>query len=168
MARVSAEGLQARQSVSETCATCHRDIRVQFNKRSHMPLPEGQMTCADCHNPHGSTAPALLKTESVNETCYQCHAEKRGPFLFEHPPVRDNCLNCHTPHGSNQSTLLVSPVPFLCQQCHTTTRHPNDMQTISSLGTGLHPDERLMGRACLTCHAQVHGSNNPSGPRFHR
>ncbi|MEJ1963877.1 MAG: DmsE family decaheme c-type cytochrome [Gammaproteobacteria bacterium] len=168
MARVSAEGLQARQSISETCATCHRDVRVQFNKRSHMPLPEGQMTCADCHNPHGSTAPSLLKAETVNETCYQCHADKRGPFLFEHPPARDNCLNCHQPHGSNQNTLLASPIPFLCQQCHTTTRHPNDLQTTASLGTSLHPDERVMGRACLTCHAQVHGSNNPSGARFHK
>ncbi len=168
MARVSAEGLQARQSISETCATCHRDVRQEFNKRSHMPRPEGQMTCADCHHPHGSTAPALLKADTVNETCHQCHAEKRGPFLFEHPPVRDNCLNCHKPHGSNNNTLLVAPTPFLCQQCHTSTRHPNDLQTPASIGTGLHPDERVMGRGCITCHAQVHGSNNPSGPRFHK
>jgi len=168
MAKFSAEGLQARQSISETCAGCHRDVRVQFNRRSHMPLPEGAMTCADCHNPHGSVTAALLKTDTVNETCYQCHAEKRGPFLFEHPPARDNCLNCHNPHGSNQSTLLVAPVPFLCQQCHTHVRHPNDLQTPQSLGGRLHPDERIMGRGCLTCHAQVHGSNNPSGARFHK
>lgn len=167
MAKFSAEGLQAKQSISETCASCHRNIRVQFDRRSHMPLPEGAMTCADCHNPHGSPTAKLLKTDTVNETCYQCHAEKRGPFLFEHPPVRDNCLNCHNPHGSNQSSLLVSPVPFLCQQCHSHTRHPNDLQTRQSLGNGIHPDERIMGRGCLSCHAQVHGSNNPSGARFH-
>ena len=168
MAQFSAEGLMARQSASETCATCHRDIRMQFNRRSHMPLPEGQMSCADCHNPHGSLTAALLKTDTVNENCYQCHAEKRGPFLFEHAPVRDSCVNCHTPHGSNQHALLVAPIPFLCQQCHSHTRHPNDLLTAQSLGPGANPDERLLARGCITCHAQVHGSNHPSGARFHR
>src|SRR3546814_6528048 len=79
MAQFSVEGLMAKQSINETCATCHRDIRQQFNRRSHMPLPEGQMACVDCHNPHGTINVALLKTDTVNETCYQCHAEKRGP-----------------------------------------------------------------------------------------
>lgn len=168
MAKFSAEGLMAKPSINETCATCHADIRSQFNRRSHMPLPEGQMACDDCHNPHGSRTPPLLKTATVNETCYQCHAEKRGPFLFEHAPVRDNCVNCHTPHGSNQHALLVAPVPFLCQQCHSHVRHPNDLQLPGSLASGPFPDERLIGRACLTCHAQIHGSNHPSGPRLHK
>jgi len=167
MAKFSVEGLMAKSSVNDTCAQCHKDIRLQFNRRSHMPLPEGQMSCDDCHNPHGTLTSPLLKTNTVNETCYQCHAEKRGPFLFEHAPVRENCLNCHTPHGSNQNTLLVAPVPFLCQQCHTNFLHPNDLQTRQSLGTGLHPDERVLGRGCLTCHANIHGSNAPSGVRFH-
>ncbi len=168
MAKFSAEGLMAKQSISETCATCHKDVRVQFNRRSHMPLPEGEMACDDCHNPHGSLTAPLLKTATVNETCWQCHAEKRGPFLFEHAPVRDSCLNCHTPHGSNQHALLVSPVPFLCQQCHSHVRHPNDMQLPGGLANGQFPDERLIARGCLTCHAQIHGSNHPSGPRLHK
>jgi DmsE family decaheme c-type cytochrome len=167
MAKFSVEGLLARASINDTCAQCHKDIRLQFNRRSHMPLPEGQMSCDDCHNPHGTLTSPLLKTNTINETCYQCHAEKRGPFLFEHAPVRENCLNCHTPHGSNQSTLLVAPIPFLCQQCHTNFLHPNDLQGRQALGTGLNPDERVLGRGCLTCHANIHGSNAPSGVRFH-
>ena len=149
-------------------ATCHNDVRQQFNRRSHMPLPEGQMACVDCHNPHGTLNASLLKTDTVNETCYQCHAEKRGPFLFEHAPVRDSCLNCHTPHGSNQHALLVAPVPMLCQQCHSHMRHPNDLFTPQQLAMGSGPNERVMGRGCVTCHAQIHGSNSPSGPRLHR
>ncbi len=168
MVKLSAEGLLAAQSINETCSTCHKDIRAQFNRRSHMPLPEGLMACADCHNPHGTLNPALMKTSTVNETCYQCHAEKRGPFLFEHAPVRDSCLNCHIPHGSNQHALLVAPVPFLCQQCHSHVRHPNDLQVPGGLADGRFPDERLIGRGCLTCHAQIHGSNHPSGPRLHK
>ena len=168
MGKFSAEGLMAKQSINETCATCHKDIRNQFNRRSHMPLPEGQMSCVDCHNPHGTLNAVLLKTDTVNETCYQCHAEKRGPFLFEHAPVRDNCANCHTPHGSNQHALLVAPIPMLCQQCHSHVRHPNDLFTSTSLRSGSAPDERIMARGCITCHAQVHGSNHPSGPRLHK
>ncbi len=168
MARLSPEGVLAKSSINEVCATCHQDIRAKFNRRSHMPLPEGQMACTDCHNPHGSITRPLLKTDTVNETCYTCHAEKRGPFLFEHAPVRQNCLNCHDVHGSNQQTLLVAPVPMLCQQCHTMTLHPNDLQSAAGLGTGPHPDERLIGRGCLTCHSNIHGSNNPSGPKFHK
>jgi DmsE family decaheme c-type cytochrome len=168
MAKFSAEGLTAQRSISDTCSTCHRDIRLQFSRRSHMPLPEGQISCADCHNPHGTINASLLKTDTVNETCYQCHAEKRGPFLFEHAPVRDSCLNCHMPHGSNQHALLVAPIPFLCQQCHSHVRHPNDLLTRSSLPGGGAPDERVMARGCITCHAQIHGSNHPSGPRLHR
>ena len=168
MAKMSPEGLLTKQSISETCAGCHRDVRAKFNRRSHMPLPEGQISCVDCHNPHGSITDPLLKTDTVNGTCYTCHAEKRGPLLFEHPPVRENCLNCHDPHGSNQQTLLVAPLPMLCQQCHTMTRHPNDLQTPAGFGTGSAPDERLMGRACISCHTNIHGSNNPSGAKFHK
>ena len=167
MSKFSGDGLLARQSINDTCAQCHKDVRNQFDRRSHMPLPEGKMSCVDCHNPHGSITEPLLKTNTVNETCYQCHAEKRGPFLFEHAPVRENCLTCHTPHGSNQHASLTAPVPFLCQQCHAQLGHPNELHTPASLANGAHPDERLMGRACLTCHAQIHGSNAPAGPKFH-
>jgi DmsE family decaheme c-type cytochrome len=116
MARLSPEGVLAKSSINAVCSTCHQDIRAKFNRRSHMPLPEGQISCVDCHNPHGTLTRPLLKTDTVNETCYTCHAEKRGPFLFEHAPVRENCLNCHDPHGSNNQTLLVLPLPMLCQQ----------------------------------------------------
>jgi len=167
MARLSPEGVLAKNSINEVCATCHQDIRDKFNRRSHMPLPEGQMSCVDCHNPHGTLTADLIKTDTVNETCYACHAEKRGPFLFEHAPVRKDCLTCHDPHGSNQQALLTLPVPMLCQQCHTMTLHPNDLQTVAGLANGQAPDERLIGRACLSCHANIHGSNNPSGSRFH-
>ena len=168
MAKFSADSLLAGNSINETCYSCHHEQRSQFRRRSHMPLAEGKVTCVDCHNPHGSIADPLLKMDSVNEVCYQCHAEKRGPFLFEHAPVTDSCLNCHAPHGSNHQKLLVTARPMLCQQCHTSIGHMNDLFTRGNLASASRPDPRLFGRSCLNCHVQIHGSNHPSGVKFHR
>ena len=60
MTRTSRTGLLREASVNETCFTCHKTQRLQFRKRSHMPLLEGKMTCVDCHNPHGSATDPLL------------------------------------------------------------------------------------------------------------
>jgi DmsE family decaheme c-type cytochrome len=121
MARFSANGALKKASITEVCQSCHQQQRAEFRKKSHMPVPEGKMTCEDCHNPHGSSTKRLLKADSVNELCYTCHAEKRGPFIWEHAPVRENCLNCHQQHGSNNDKLLVQTRPFLCSGCHSTT-----------------------------------------------
>jgi predicted CXXCH cytochrome family protein len=51
--------------------------------------------------------------------------EKRGPFLWEHAPVRESCLNCHSPHGSNHEKLLTTALPMLCQECHSPIDYPN-------------------------------------------
>jgi DmsE family decaheme c-type cytochrome len=136
--------------------------------------------CSDCHNPHGSTGPKLLKKNTVTETCYQCHAEKRGPFLFEHQPVPEDCANCHTPHGSNIAPLLKSRAPFLCQECHDGTHAsgtpagPNTagrqggLSTVGPSGATIYPSKNLVGNACMNCHRQVHGSNSPAGGYFQR
>ena len=98
----------------DTCFQCHKDRRAQMFRSSHMPLREGKMVCSDCHNPHGAVTEALLKKDSINDTCYTCHAEKRGPFLFEHAPVRENCDNCHDPHGTVNEYSLKFSRPRLC------------------------------------------------------
>lgn len=171
MTRTSASALLRRPTVAETCFTCHPAQRLEFRKRSHMPLLEGRITCTDCHQPHGSITDPLLRADTVNELCTGCHAEKRGPYLWEHAPVTESCLNCHRPHGSNHDSLLEAPVPFLCQECHAQPgllNHPGALQTRANLPLGPRPDERISNRGCLNCHAQIHGSNHPSGARFHR
>jgi len=151
-------------TAEEQCYTCHRDVRAETWKRSHHPIREGKIGCADCHNPHGSNTDKMIREVSVNEQCYQCHAEKRGPFLWEHPPVRENCLSCHTPHGSNHFKLQKTSTPFLCQQCHSNTRHPGTLYDGATLADALQPSNREFARGCPNCHAAVHGSNHPSSP----
>jgi DmsE family decaheme c-type cytochrome len=139
----------------ETCFQCHKDRRAQLYRSSHMPMREGKMVCSDCHNPHGSTTDALLRESSINDTCYKCHADKRGPFLFEHIPVRENCANCHEPHGSVNEYMLKVSRPRLCSQCHTID-HGSAIAGGPAVIQGF-------ARACNNCHTQVHGSNSPSG-----
>jgi DmsE family decaheme c-type cytochrome len=145
----------------DTCFQCHKNKRAEIWRSSHMPIREGKITCTNCHNPHGSFSEALLREATVNDNCYKCHAEKRGPFLFEHAPVRENCLNCHDPHGSINDFLLRVSRPRLCQQCHSAlTGHPaNPRNPFSTFA---------INRECQNCHSQHHGSNSPSGARFHR
>ena len=161
---------------SENCYSCHPQIRAKMMRTSHHPVREGKMECASCHNPHDGSKPKFLKTNWVNETCLTCHTEKRGPFLWEHAPVRENCANCHDPHGSNHDKMLVAKQPFLCQRCHLNTRHPgtlydgsNSLAGATVSGPGIPTvSNRSVSHACKNCHQNVHGSNAPSGPYLGR
>ena len=159
MSKKSERALLKSAGQGETCYGCHAEIRTELNKMSHHPVREGRMDCAGCHNVHGSY-PALLTKPTQNDTCFTCHAEKRGPYVWEHAPVRESCANCHTPHGSNQRTLLTSKDPFLCLSCHNYGGHinlPRYNRTSNPYGNG-----------CSNCHVTMHGSNHPSGAKLTR
>lgn len=152
-------------SVIQTCGKCHRDKLAKLDRSGHMPVREGKIECSTCHNPHGSQNVRMLRVgNSINETCWSCHPEKRGPFLWEHAPVRENCTTCHDPHGSANERSLVAKLPFLCQRCHTHNRHPSTIYD----STQLRNSTRLYNRACVNCHSNIHGSNHPSGHTFTR
>jgi DmsE family decaheme c-type cytochrome len=116
------------------------------------------MTCVDCHNPHGAASEHQIRAATTNDLCYKCHADKRGPFLWEHAPVRENCITCHQPHGSNNDKVLAAKRPYLCQRCHIARQHPSTLYDFPDLATN-----RLLNRSCTNCHSQIHGSNHPSG-----
>ena len=168
MEAVSERRQLAKPTVIEVCRQCHLRQAAQQMSNAHMPVREGKMDCTSCHNPHGTVTEKLLKANSLNDTCFQCHADKRGPFLWEHPPVVESCANCHSPHGSNHENMLLFPKPRLCQQCHIEQRHPTSPQTTPPIGATRLPGEFIAFRACVTCHRNIHGSNHPSGYRFQR
>lgn len=146
----------------EKCFACHPRTRAATFRASSHPLRFGEMTCTDCHNPHGGANDFLLARSTVNDTCYTCHAEKRGPFLWEHAPVSEDCTLCHNPHGSNHAALLKQRSPLLCQQCHSPGGHPATAYT-SETAENSFQQRFLLGQSCTNCHSQVHGSNHPSG-----
>jgi DmsE family decaheme c-type cytochrome len=157
------------ETASATCDSCHTNIRAQMLRTSHHPVREGLMGCESCHNPHDGSTPKMINADWTNELCLQCHQEKRGPFLWEHGPVRENCLNCHNPHGSNHDKLLVAKLPYLCQRCHLNTRHPGTFYDGANAGNPIATaSNRSIEHACKNCHQNVHGGNAPSGPYLGR
>ena len=153
-------------TVTQTCESCHKQEALKIKKAGHMPVREGKMECTSCHSPHGSDNVRMLKVgNSINESCASCHTEKRGPYLWEHAAGRESCASCHDPHGSNNDRMLVAKVPMLCQRCHISSGHPPVVYDTSQLNNG---SNRMVGRGCVNCHSQIHGSNSPSGYRFLR
>lgn len=150
----------------QTCETCHKQEAMKVKKSGHMPVREGKMDCTTCHTPHGSTNVRMLKTgNTINETCASCHAEKRGPFLHDHAAGRESCASCHDPHGSNNDRMLVAKDPMLCQRCHVSSRHPATIYDATQIAAA---SNRAVGRSCVNCHSQIHGSNHPAGEKFLR
>ena len=160
----------AKSTQFEVCFACHKEQRAQVNRPSHHPVLEGKVACSDCHNAHGSTGPSLVKRDNIRDTCFQCHAEKRGPFVHNHQPATEACTICHNPHGTVVESMLKVRPPFLCHECH--TPHGGFIpQVIGAQVPGLRPTTPnglgkgttnvTQGRACMNCHTEVHGSNNP-------
>ena len=118
--------LMKRDSVVETCYTCHMEKRGPF-VHNHQPVNDD---CGNCHMPHGTTADNLLKARPPL-VCYQCHSAHGTPGIAGIAPginttaAKANtnieqargCLNCHTEiHGSNNPNggqNLLPPAFFL-------------------------------------------------------
>lgn len=148
------------EGTTELCTACHTSMKKTLHQRSRHPVKEGKMACTSCHNPHGSGTSKDLKADSANDLCWSCHQDKRGPFLWEHSPVREDCMTCHSAHSSNHEGMLVARTAQVCQSCHMQGRH----QTVAGTETSMW----YTGRQCVNCHSQIHGSNHPSGPLFMR
>jgi len=104
----------------------------------------------------------MLKAESYQDLCTSCHADKRGPWIHEHPPVMENCATCHTPHGSAHNRLLAQKPPALCGDCHPGGHTKGIYDGRGTLPNTNPGNIRIEGSGCVNCHRQIHGSNAPS------
>jgi DmsE family decaheme c-type cytochrome len=104
-----AEKSLVRDSINDTCYTCHMEKRGPF-VRTHQPVQEN---CGLCHNPHGSINDNLLKVR-MPFLCQQCHEPTShrggvagmtgtgGTSAGIGITLARGCANCHTNiHGSN-------------------------------------------------------------------
>jgi DmsE family decaheme c-type cytochrome len=121
--------LAKRDSTNSTCYSCHAEKRGPF-VHQHEPVVED---CSNCHNPHGTTVPALLKARAPM-LCQQCHTphvaggvgavggqsgvaslvagSNSGKNVVNMWQGR-SCMNCHTQvHGSNNPSV-ANPTPQL-------------------------------------------------------
>jgi len=163
------EGLVARKpaEIDQQCGKCHADILASFQRPykhriAGATLQQGAMSCVDCHNPHGSALPRNMQLVNANEPgCFKCHGDKRGPFTFEHPPVRlDGCTACHEPHGSANPRMLTRPqVAFVCLECHANLPVPAVANgTLGTVPPSFHDLRQPRFQNCTLCHQKVHGS----------
>jgi DmsE family decaheme c-type cytochrome len=153
----------AQPEINKLCASCHANIWASFQKPYRHRLPEGAMSCVDCHNPHGSPLPASIRLTRANEpSCANCHGDKVGPFPFEHAPVRlEGCRACHQPHGSANPRMLTRPqVQLLCMECHSVLPlgNPSANSNLGTVAPAFHDTRSARFQNCTVCHQKVHGS----------
>lgn len=153
------------RAIEKVCYNCHMDVRGQFNLPNHHPVPEGHMTCTDCHSPHKGSIFKGGGTQllSLNDNCTSCHASQKRVFVFEHEAMREGCTTCHQPHGSVNAKLLTERNATLCMKCHF-----QQMQGSSVFIGGVDHTTRLNQGTCWSagCHEAVHGSQVSPSLRF--
>jgi DmsE family decaheme c-type cytochrome len=153
-----------RADINTQCEACHIDVKSSFAQPFKHRVPEGAMSCIDCHNPHGSFKPGLMQMTNANEPgCFSCHGDKRGPFTFEHAPVREEgCQSCHEPHGSQNAKMLTRPqVRFVCLECHANLpQQPGQTARVTGVvPPAFHDLTSPRYQNCTICHQKIHGSH---------
>jgi DmsE family decaheme c-type cytochrome len=141
------------KSQPELCYGCHASVRADFARPYHHRVNEGLVECSDCHNAHGAASLRQVRgTQGGEAVCYKCHADKQGPYVYEHMPVKtEGCSSCHSAHGSsNPRFLRVSRVNLLCLQCHS-------FPAQGPIGPAHNQSQKY--QACTMCHTAIHGSN---------
>ena len=79
------EGLVVRKpaEVNAQCEGCHIDVKASFAEPFKHRIPENAMTCVDCHNPHGTFKPGVMRMANANEPgCFTCHSDKARAVHF--------------------------------------------------------------------------------------
>lgn len=143
----------------EACYQCHLDKKASFSLQYHHPVPEGKMSCTDCHDPHGEEPikPNTIKSlPGKNRVCAKCHKEQTAAFVYEHEALREGCTVCHEVHGSINDKMVIERDSNLCLKCHA----QEGFITNSMIGDNAHTG-RIQQGPCFSggCHTAVHGSN---------
>ncbi len=152
------------------CGTCHELNKELSDKHSGYSLADAN--CGDCHNPHSSKKPKLLRENDhppfADKTCDACHSQNpdgtvqlvgdmntmcgtchdlvqtAGAMAVPHAPfVGGQCNDCHMVHSSDFPKLLRDDGNKLCLTCHT------DMRDLQRAAVQHKP---FGDGKCLDCH----------------
>ncbi|HFC98378.1 MAG TPA: hypothetical protein ENJ40_07995 [Thermosulfurimonas dismutans] len=100
--------------------------------------------CEECHYPHVSRYPHLLKAQ-VPALCFKCHTSLQKSLRtasWVHLPVKKGaCGRCHRPHAGGKG-LLLSRGAKLCFSCHEGLKKPGYKFSHAPFRQG----------RCLACH----------------
>lgn len=122
--------LMVKDSVNETCYTCHMETRGPF-LWNHLPVVQD---CSICHNPHGTVIPNLLK-QRPPFLCQQCHepTSHRGntPVLA---PTPGSGGGANVPFGTTGSNNLTPAQARACNNCHNNIHGGNNPTNATSSG----------------------------------
>lgn len=154
-----------KSTLNETCYTCHAEKRGPF-LWEHQPVQED---CSICHVPHGSNHAPLLNAKGP-WLCQQCHQEEFHPSLKYNgtgipPNQQEDCLACHKgqvrPAAGGAHDDPISADVGTCSA-------PDGCHVNSEISHGGRVTPNMLGKNCLNCHSQIHGSNHPSGVKLMR
>lgn len=168
---------------AQLCFGCHANKMPKEGEFEHAAVQKDN--CLDCHNPHGTGRPGLVKT-TTDAKCAECHDVKDAAFGKAHAEtvgVGTRCTSCHSPHFKDKAThglppaahkpfgdrnctichaptpdkpaALKAPVNELCVRCHPAVK--------GDAATTTHPPVKQ--QLCTTCHTP-HASRAASPPLF--
>ena len=107
--------LLKKNTVTETCFTCHADKRGPF-LFAHQPVTED---CTNCHTPHGSNITPLLKTRAPF-MCQECHDGSHASGTPVGPNAAGYQGGLATTNAATTNRLYPSSnnVGNSCMDCH--------------------------------------------------
>jgi len=106
--------LLAKDSVNETCFTCHAEKRGPF-LWEHAPVAD---ECTNCHTPHGSSATPLLKARAP-WLCQECHSGDHAAQADSGANLQTGALT--TVNGNNPLANAAARAQLAgraCLNCH--------------------------------------------------
>lgn len=166
-----------KDSASALCGSCH--TLNDSLAAAHDNYDLSSADCLDCHNPHISEKPKLLRAGNhppyetkdcegchtqgsdgkiqlaadVSELCQVCHDGVTADMSKKHQHAAfagGDCLTCHAAHASDRQKLLRAEDNQLCFGCHGDLK---DLRRLSSQHEPFHAGK------CLDCH-EPHASDN--------
>jgi len=162
------------------CVDCH-DVKDAGLQKAHQNQPFGTANCLECHDPHQSASPKLMRkflhvpfeanrcetchapvkdgkvvltAADAKTVCLTCHEDKGKQIdgaKVPHPGAMGDCTDCHSPHAASQPGLPKTDSVSICLGCH------SDIDDLRKKPVHHQP---AFTQGCATCHTPHGGEND--------